>query len=616
MKEEKSVLCFEFSVRLTGHQKKLVDHWMDQSRGIYNHGLRSLLELDEFSGYWNKESKAFNHCCPIPWEYRKLRDDKGDLILEDGKPVYVPFSRIRSEQSWYIKKDMTAVQHILVSTDKEKRQSSWGWKSEGYADQSGFAYFVDGIASVASGYSCPIAVDYHEPLLHRFGLQESGGLGLSIKGDEWRNHAVTSDEIMDMPYKFRAGTLTMLDTPWQEYLKSRYGQNANNRGVPRFKGQRDPINVIIHPNPKGVLRIEGDEIQSIPGIKTIVCRGLKRRWRNPDGSIPPISVFKIVRREDLYFVQLTGEIRRSYPVKQTNRAIGIDPGLAHYFSDSYGNQSGSTRYYRKSHKLRAKLQRKLDDKLFNRLILWLHHPDTRLKDVRGVCQISNKEYEALKQAKTPKDFVDAVGGAKFARLKWSQSSKRQARLQEWQKKVDRTVSGRRKADDDKLTSKIVRNYAFIAVEDLQTNNLRRQNKAKVNNQGTGYDRNMSNAKAGFNISMADATPGRKIAMLERKSKRSGRHFTKVTAINGTKECPVCGALNDTPMDGDRHYSCSCGWHCDRDINASVNYELRAWGLNPHAQLSPMSEKARTLSFNLFEGKKKAKKPTWWASRKK
>ncbi len=48
-------------------------------------------------------------------------------------------------------------------------------------------------------------------------------------------------------------------------------------------------------------------------------------------------------------------------------------------------------------------------------------------------------------------------------------------------------------------------------------------------------------------------------------------------------CPACGAVNRGLTLADRVFSCSCGYHADRDVNAAVN--LARWG-QTHGRTSP------------------------------
>jgi putative transposase len=570
------ILCLEFPCKLSPEQQGTVEEWLQISKFIYNQALYRLMEWDEFTGYWVKETKSYAPSCPIQWEYRKDKDS--------GERV--PFSRIASEKSrWFVKQ----LPRRRVPTPTESKDS-WGW-ADGW------------------GYSCPLPGYYHEPLLQRWEMKAKGGLGHVVKGDYWPE----GHPVLRMPYKFRSGVLTMLETPWQEYLKSRYGQTSGpSRGKPKFKRKRDEITTVIHPNPKGVIVPSSNTLKGIPKLGQVQVRGLSRRWRNPDGSIPDIAIFKIIKRNGRFYVQLTGNLERSYSVKPTQDAIGIDPGLKYEITTSRGDIVVAQQRYRKKQSQRAKLQRAIAKKRTQNLILWLHHPDRKIRDLRQHIPLSNESWVMLKTCKTENAMVEVIGASRVNTLKFNAvpPSKRLQSLEKQASKLESELGRSRKADDDKLTSKLVRNHAFIAIENgLQHEKLRGRAKAKIREDGKGYDRNNAKAKSGLNKSLSDASPGRKIAMLDRKAKRSGREFRKVEAPYTSRLCPCCGS--EHPPDFEmRVFNClTCGWVEDRDKSAGVNIELKAFAISP-AELSPLADMARAFGCMWVESNPKGAVPLW------
>ena len=594
-----SILCLEFAVDLSESQKSLVNQWLESSRVIYNRGLAELEDWDRNTGYYVPKAMSdrvndkgesvpyYAPVCQLPW--KMYRDDAGNNI---------PYSEILSDYSrWYVKQAPS----VKVKTPAEQKDS-WGWKMES-----------------ASGYSCPRPVGYNEPLLKAWQLQASGGLGRVAKGDYWR-----SERVLAMPYKFRAGVLTMLETPWQEYLKSRMGKSDGpKRGKPKPKRKSDTIDTIIHPNPKGVVVHDGkDFLKGIPQIGRVRVPKLSRRWRNPDGSFPPIATFKIIRRHGRYFVQLTGTLERSFPVKRTTQAVGIDPGLAQEFSLSTGEQIAPKKFYRKSEDKRAKLQREIAHKRIHNLILWLNHLDRSVDDVKALIAIKDDDAKQLLITKTEAAIVELIGGSRLNRLKYGiPKSNRLAVLELRLKKLDRMAGSQRKAEDDKLTSRIVCNYGAIAVEDgLQSANLKKKAKAKLDEQGR-YTKNNANAKSGLAKSLSDASPGRKIAMLKHKSNRSGRAFAKVPSPYTSIACPVSAPDKGfdkwvkekhctSNLDGDRMYRSDAGWVIDRDLNSGVNIELIAFGGDVNFTLSANANRARVLCCKYSLTQKDGWKPRW------
>jgi transposase len=594
-----TILCLEFAAEFSSEQKTLIDQWLESSRVIYNRGLAELEDWDRNTGYYvpkgvsdrvNQKGEAVPYyapVCQLPW--KMYRDADGNNI---------PYSEILSDYSrWYVKQAPL----VKVPTPAEQKDS-WGWKMEG-----------------ASGYSCPRPVDYSEPLLKSWQLQSAGGLGQVAKGDYWRN-----GQILEMPYKFRAGVLTMLETPWQEYLKSRMGKSDGpKRGKPKPKRKSDTIDTIIHPNPKGVVVHDGkDFLKGIPQIGRVRVPKLSRRWRDPDGSFPPISTFKIIRRHGRYFVQLTGALERSFPVKRTFQAVGIDPGLAQEFSLSTGEQIAPKKFYRKSEDKRTKLQREIAHKRTHNLILWLNHNDRTVNDIKTLIAVKDDDAKQLLTAKTEAAIVELIGGSRLNRLKYGiPKSNRLAVLELRLKKLDRMTGSQRKAEDDKLTSRIVRNYGAIAVEDgLQSANLKKKANAKLDDQGR-YTKNNANAKSGLAKSLSDASPGRKIAMLKHKSNRSGRAFVKVPSPYTSIACPVSAPDKGfdewvkekhytSNLDGDRMYRSDAGWIIDRDLNSGVNIELMAFGGDLDYKLSANANRARILCCKYSLTQKNGWKPRW------
>jgi len=594
-----SILCLEFAAEFSTEQKTLIDQWLESSRLIYNRGLAELEDWDRNTGYYvpkgmsdrvnqkGEPTPYYAPACQIPW--KMYRDDDGNNV---------PYSDILSDYSrWYVKEAPS----VKVPTPAEQKDS-WGWKMEG-----------------ASGYSCPRPVDYQEPLLKVWQLQAAGGLGQVAKGDYWLN-----EKILEMPYKFRAGVLTMLETPWQEYLKSRMGKSDGpKRGKPKPKRKRDTIDTIIHPNPKDSVIHDGkDFLSGIPKLGRVRIPKLSRRWRNPDGSFPPIMTFKIIRRHGKYFVQLTGQLERSFPVKPSNRSVGIDPGLAQEFSLSTGEQIAPKKFYRQSEKQRAVLSREIAHKRTHNLILWLNHPDRTVDDIKAVIPIKPNDAKTLLNAKTEAAIVELIGSSRLNRLKYSiPASQRLKALELRLSKLDRMTGSRRKAEDDKLTSRIVRNYGAIAVEDgLQSPNLKKKSKAKTDEQGR-YAKNGAAAKSGLAKSLSDASPGRKIAMLKAKSIRSGRDFAKIPSPYTSIACPVSapatgfdkwvkGKHYTSNLDGDRMYRSDAGWVIDRDLNSGVNIELTAFGCNLNVQLSENANRARILCCKYSLTQKDNWKPHW------
>ena len=561
------MLTVEFKCYPTPEQEILIERWLEISKAVWNHGLSALEEFDK-NYYWYKATEGVNGkepgnfapICRLPWEYRPYwLNENGSINLEGkGDIIWVPFSRIYDDRShWYIKE----LSRVKVPQASEKKQS-WGWKNNE--------------DSMLTGYSCPIPCDWKEPMLHRPGLQQSGGLGQVIKGD---NLAERSREFtQEMPYKFRTGVLAGLDTSWQEFTKSRAGiQNGAVRGRPRFKRKRDKTQTVVHPNPKDAIEPKGKNILGgIPSLGKLKVKGLDRRWRNSDGSIPKIATFKLCKYPSGYYVQLTGDLQRSRRIKANSKAVGIDPGLDNYLTLSNGKKYGNPRFYRHAQATLAELQRELAAKLIHRLILWLNHPQRLHKEIREFINISPKKAEELCKVKTEAEGVALIGGMFWQKLKWSlPKSKEQEKLEAKISKLHEKIRRQRSAFNNKISSEIVTNYEFISCENgLQSQNLRKEAKPQEDLEKGGYKKNGKARKSGLAKSLSDAGHGDVIAKIEQKSKRDQRTFKRNPAAYTSQTCPVCcqkmSEMSDPKI---KVYQCACGWKQDRDVNAAINDEL-------------------------------------------
>lgn len=113
-----------------------------------------------------------------------------------------------------------------------------------------------------------------------------------------------------------------------------------------------------------------------------------------------------------------------------------------------------------------------------------------------------------------------------------------------------------------VSARLTRDYAAIAVEDLNVAGLSRSMLAREVN---------------------DAAWGKLLFMLGYKAERAGCELIKVDPMNTTQACSGCGAIVPKTL-ADRWHECPhCGLSLDRDHNAALNVLRRAvvgpWALN-------------------------------------
>lgn len=173
----------------------------------------------------------------------------------------------------------------------------------------------------------------------------------------------------------------------------------------------------------------------------------------------------------------------------SDKAVGIDPGVAACITDDSGRQVKPANLLKKQLKRLRRLQRKAS------------------RQLKG----SNKQ----------KKTYQKVG-----------------RLHE---KVRRS----RSAFNHKLSSKLVSEYGAIAFEGSNLQNMTRRPKAQLREDGKGYEHNKAKAKAGLNRALSDVAWGDLRAKTEQKCKAGGREFQKTSAAYSSRRCHHCGEEDDT-----------------------------------------------------------------------
>ncbi len=75
-----------------------------------------------------------------------------------------------------------------------------------------------------------------------------------------------------------------------------------------------------------------------------------------------IKRVRVIRRADGYYVQLCISVERTEEVTPTGKAVGLDVGLNHFFTDSTGATAPNPRHLRKSEKALKRAQKRVSSK--------------------------------------------------------------------------------------------------------------------------------------------------------------------------------------------------------------------------------------------------------------
>ena len=216
-----------------------------------------------------------------------------------------------------------------------------------------------------------------------------------------------------------------------------------------------------------------------------------------------------------YYLALQVEVPEPKAFTKTNKAVGIDVGVADLaiLSDGTKYPSFNSSYFEKRVKV---WQRKYAKRKYQAQVL--------------VAQDKNRQVAIPRSLESFKN--------------WKKAQKQKAVYQT-------KIANQRKDYLHKLTTKIVKQYDVIAIEDLKTKNL------------------LKNHKLAQAISNASWYLFR--TMLEYKCKWYGKQLITVDPKNTSRICSNCNFNSGEKPLEIRKWTCpKCHVHHDRDINAAVN----------------------------------------------
>lgn len=162
------------------------------------------------------------------------------------------------------------------------------------------------------------------------------------KEKEW----LQEPEAMALLYALRH-----LDTAYKNFFRRVMQGGAP--GYPQFKSRNDRHQSYTADG-RGTKVFE-NSIQ-LPKLGRVKCRGM----RPVEGRIVSATVSR--NPSGQYFVSLSCADVPTAPLPPTGKAVGLDMGIRHFATDSDGNEYPNPKYYHRSLKKLAKLQRQLSRK--------------------------------------------------------------------------------------------------------------------------------------------------------------------------------------------------------------------------------------------------------------
>ena len=323
----------------------------------------------------------------------------------------------------------------------------------------------------------------------------------------------------DIPSNFISGRVERVALSWQAFLKG-------NAKPPKFKGRRNPIKTLIHNNSKSI-KVNGDHI-NVPLVGSVKVKGLSKRW--PQGV--PFCPMKIIKAPDGWYLQLTGAVGTSKPVKPTGKVAGIDPGSKRHHTLDNGSFVEPPRYLLKSAEKLHLLQRKLSNQLR-----------------RNGTQIFDKNGRTIRW-----EFREDWERKNFDKTKAEIA------------KLHQRIARQRKAFNHRLSSKYVAMFDAIALEDTKLLNMTRA--VKTGKAGVPNGRK---AKSGLNRNLLDNAIGQFYGMLEVKAKERGRVIIRVQPEYTSQTCNCCGYRSSENRKSQSKFVCGrCGNVENADTNAAKN----------------------------------------------
>lgn len=539
----------EFKLNLDSLQKSLVSQWLSELSWAWNEGLKLLLEFHQHKYY----------------DFLLKEAEKRGISMDGIDMVRLSFPK---HSAW-----------SLPMMPQPDRVKEWlKWKPDQTEKFVGIGGATCRIAQILDDVYTPIAPDDRLQVCEAR-LKSASDTSLSGYFTKTRLNELRTEqglEPLTVHSDYIGGVFKQLATSWKSYCDPK----IRHAHKPKFRGGRNSdINSLFGLQPE-CLGIEDKKIK-MPGLGLLEVVGLRLPKRLKEGisirsailkqepsgyyaclSVAhPVEIEKQQIKRELTKVRsdakkqgskLLPEVEAVFKeqvkrldtaivihqqveakIKPSSKIVGIDPGVKALIATDNGRlYSPNKELNRKERKLK-RLQRKASRQY------------QKNKD--------NPNWKHKNHDKTQHEIA----------LQWE--------------KIRRS----RSAYTHKLSTKLVREFDTIAIEDTQLTNMVRAAKPKVNESATGYDRNNRKAKAGLNRSILNSCIGQLRDRIETKAEAYGRRFLKSKAHLSSQTCHACKELGDRPKQVQNEFYCR-NPHCiefnkrqHADVNAARNHLIGA-----------------------------------------
>jgi putative transposase len=305
-----------------------------------------------------------------------------------------------------------------------------------------------------------------------------------------------------------------VDKAYKDYFsRLKKGQTP---GYPRFQG-KDRYDSFTFPDEWGWKLLPGEKGKGKIALSKIGHIKIKLH-RPVQGEIKTCTIY---RDGDQWYAVFACEVGVQKKLPYTELAIGLDLGLLHFATDSFGQTIENPRYFRKSEQKLEHLQQALSRK--------------KKRNAKTGCK-GNRRHKAAKRVR----------------------------------KAHRKIRNQRNDFLHKESRVLVDTFETIVFEDLVPSNMSKRPKPKQDEKGK-YLPNGAGVKAGLNKSIQDAGWATFVAFCEYKAAYAGTTVLKVDPNNTSQMCSGCGKKGPHKDLSVRTHTCIyCGLVLDRDHNAAIN----------------------------------------------